>query len=127
MLPCTPSPSPEGPLPELLLKSLQRMAAAGHPPGRYVVLRLTDGRVRAYALMDESRSPFEMIGEIRNESGPLSSAFLVGSTCGHQGLTIFVEDLLIRQRLETTPECNSRSSAIMPYTLRPARRELGPA
>jgi hypothetical protein len=96
----TLSASPQRLLPELLLESLRRMAAAGHQPGSYVVLRLTDGRIRAYALTDEYASPSEMIGQIRNEYGPLSSAFLVGSKNSQGGVQIFVEDLLGRRRLE---------------------------
>lgn len=76
------------------------MAAAGHQPGRYVLLRLTDGRIRAYAVTDECVSPLELVGQIRNESGPLSSAFLVGSTDSQDGVHLFVEDLLGRRRSE---------------------------
>ena len=100
MVPSTLSAAPEAPLPELLLESLRRMAAAGHTPVQYVVLRLTDGRLRAHALLDEHASPFELIGQIRNESGPLGSAFLVGSKVSGGAVELFVEDLLDGRRLE---------------------------
>jgi hypothetical protein len=102
------------------------MAAAGHQPGRYIVLRLTDGRVRAYALIADNSSPFEMIGQIRNESGPLSSAFLVGSTYGQEGLRLFVEDLLTRRRLERPADPHPSRSGTIPHALPAARREISP-
>ena len=100
MVPYTLATSREPLLHEQLLESLQRMAAAGHQPGRYVVVRLTDGRVRGYAMLDEHSSPFELISQIRNESGPLSSAFLVGSKVSQGAVRVFVEDLLGDRRLE---------------------------
>ena len=100
MITCTLAASREPLLREQLLESLQRMAAAGHQPGRYVVVRLTDGRVRGYAMLDEHASPFELISQIRNESGPLSRAFLVGSKISQSGVRVFVEDLLGDRRLE---------------------------
>lgn len=103
------------------------MAAAGHQPGRYIVLRLTDGRVRAYALLDESCSPLEMVGQIRNESGPLNSAFLLGSTGGPEAVSLFVEDLLNRRRLALTAELHPGESTSILHTLPGARWELGPA
>ena len=100
MVPSTIGASPERPVLELLLESLRRMAASGHPPGRYVLLRLTDGRIRAYALTDECACPVQLVGQIRNESGPLSSAFLVGTTNSQGEVQLFVEDLLGCRRLE---------------------------
>jgi hypothetical protein len=113
MVPIALNAALERPLLELLLDSLRRMTAAGHRPGRYIVLRLTDGRVRAYALFDENSSPFEMIGQVRNESGPLSSAYLVGCGTGQEGLQLFVEDLLTRRRLERPAHADTSQLAAL--------------
>ncbi len=63
-----------------LLDGLVRMLRAGHEPSPYLLMRLTDGRVRAVRLAGQDAAP--ALTQTQNEYGPASFAFQVGVEIG---------------------------------------------
>ncbi len=61
-----------------LLDGLVRMLRAGHEPSPYLLMRLTDGRVKAVRLAEERHAAATTLRQTENESGPASRAFQVG-------------------------------------------------
>ncbi len=63
-----------------LLDGLVRMVRAGHEPSPYLLMRLTDGRVKAVRLVGQDAAASLM--QTENEYGPASFAFQVGVEVG---------------------------------------------
>ena len=80
---------------DALLGALEDIALSGHDPESMTLVRLADGRVRILP----ADSTAERLCRLRNECGPLSAAFRVGSTRDAQGLELCVEDWTGREPL----------------------------
>lgn len=87
-------------MPAMLLESLRRMAAAGHRPSQYLVVWLTDQRVKAVSIPVVVADAAERAEQLRNEFGPFSEAFLVGCEDTESGMLACVADLLTGIRRE---------------------------
>ena len=61
-----------------LLDGLVRMLRAGHEPSPYLLMRLTDGRVKAVRLAEERHAAATALRQTENEYGPPSLALQVG-------------------------------------------------
>lgn len=91
------------------------MAAAGYRPCRYIVLRLTDRRVKAFVASGGVPDALARLEEVRNEFGPLKEAFLVGCEAAGGRVSVFVEDLLGGQRREHMARAESRNPLPLLY------------
>ncbi len=60
-----------------LLDGLILMLGAGHLPSSYLLIRLTDGRVKVFRTAAGRQAAAQALGEIQNEFGPVGFAFEV--------------------------------------------------
>ena len=61
-----------------LLDGLILMLRAGHVPSSYLLIRLTDGRGKAFRTAAGRQAEAQVLREIQNEFGPVGFAFEVG-------------------------------------------------
>ena len=76
-----------------LLESLTRMTLRGHRPSGFLLVRLTDGRVKLVHTPEGADQAREEAGRIRNEYGPLELALSVSVDGGDSGVRLAVDDL----------------------------------
>ncbi len=86
------------PLEVQLLDSLSRMLRRGHRPANYLLLRLTDGRVKAVLVPDGLAQARAEARRIRNENGPLEVALYAAVSERDGALLIEVGDLASGRR-----------------------------
>lgn len=86
------------PLEVQLLDSLSRMLRQGHRPANYLLLRLTDGRVKAVLVPDGLAQARAEARRIRNENGPLEVALYAAVSERDGALLIEVGDLASGRR-----------------------------
>ena len=76
-----------------LLASLTRMSLRGHRPSAFLLVRLTDGRVKLVHTPEGTDQAREEATRIRNEYGPLELALSVSVDRGDSGAQLAVDDL----------------------------------
>lgn len=79
-----------------LLDGLVRMLRAGHKPSPYLLIRLTDGRVKAVSLAESGHEAARVLRQTENEYGRASLAFQVGVDQADAHVRAEVRNLLIR-------------------------------
>ncbi len=76
-----------------LLESLTRMTSRGYQPSAFLLVRLTDGRVKLVHTPEGTDQAREEANRIRNEYGPLALAFSVSANREDTGFALAVDDL----------------------------------
>ena len=76
-----------------LLESLTRMTLRGYQPSAFLLVRLTDGRVKLVHTPEGADQAREEASRIRNEYGPLALAFSVSANREDAGFALAVDDL----------------------------------
>ena len=76
-----------------LLESLTRMTLRGYRPTGFLLVRLTDGRVKLVHTPEGADQAREEASRIRNEYGPLELALSVSVDRGDSGVRLAVDDL----------------------------------
>ena len=76
-----------------LLESLARMTLRGYQPSAFLLVRLTDGRVKLVHTPRGADQAREEASRIRNEYGPLALAFSVSANREDAGFALAVDDL----------------------------------
>ena len=76
-----------------LLEGLTRMTLRGYQPSAFLLVRLTDGRVKLVHTPRGADQAREEANRIRNEYGPLEVAFSVSVNREDSGIALAVDDL----------------------------------